>query len=331
MRFTTLAVAVVAVAFALTAQAQQPIIIKFSHVVAIDTPKGKAAEYFKKLAEERTKGRVKVELYPNSSLFKDGEEVEALQLGSVQMLAPSLAKFGPLGVREFEVFDLPYIFDDYNDLHKVTQGPVGAALLKKLESKGIVGIAYWDNGFKVMSANKPIRVPADYKGLKMRIQSSKVLGDEIKALGGIPQVMAFSEVYQSLQTGVVDGTENPPSNFYTQKMHEVQKYLALTEHGYLGYAVIVNKKFWDALPADVRATLETAMKDATKLANDIAKKENEDSIEAVRKSGRTEIIKLTAAEKAALKKALTPVHKENESRVGAETLAAVYKETGFKP
>ena len=283
MRFARLAVAAVALAFGLTAHAQQPIVIKFSHVVAIDTPKGKAAEYFKKLAEERTKGRVKVEVYPNSSLFKDGEEMEALQLGSVQMLAPSLAKFGPLGVREFEVFDLPYIFDDYDELHKVTQGPVGAALFKKLESKGIVGLAYWDNGFKVMSANKPIRVPADYKGLKMRIQSSKVLGDEIKALGAIPQVMAFSEVYQALQTGVVDGTENPPSNFYTQKMHEVQKYLALTNHGYLGYAVIANKKFWDGLPADIRTALEGAMKDATKFANDIAKKENDDALEAVRK------------------------------------------------
>jgi C4-dicarboxylate-binding protein DctP len=331
MRFATLAVAAVALAFGLTAHAQQPIVIKFSHVVAIDTPKGKAAEYFKKLAEERTKGRVKVELYPNSSLFKDGEEVEALQLGSVQMLAPSLAKFGPLGLREFEVFDLPYIFDDYGELHKVTQGPVGAALLKKLESKGIVGLAYWDNGFKVMSANKPIRVPADYKGLKMRIQSSKVLGDEIKALGGIPQVMAFSEVYQSLQTGVVDGTENPPSNFYTQKMQEVQKYLALTNHGYLGYAVIANKKFWDGLPADIRTALEGAMKDATKFANDIAKKENDDSLEAVRKTGKTEIITLTPEQKAAMKKALAVVHKENESRVGKDTIAAVYKETGFTP
>jgi len=331
MRFKRFAAAAIVLAFALPAYAQQPIVIKFSHVVAVDTPKGKAAEYFKKLAEERTKGRVKVELYPNSALFKDGEEMEALQLGSVQMLAPSLAKFGPLGVREFEVFDLPYIFDDYNELHKVTQGPVGAALFKKLESKGIVGLAYWDNGFKVMSANKPIRVPADYKGLKMRIQSSKVLGDEIKALGGIPQVMAFSEVYQSLQTGVVDGTENPPSNFYTQKMQEVQKYLALTDHGYLGYAVIANKKFWDGLPADIRTALDGAMKDATKFANDIAKKENDDSIEAVRKTGKTQILTLTADEKAAMKKALVVVHKENEARVGKDTIAEVYKETGFKP
>jgi C4-dicarboxylate-binding protein DctP len=326
-----LVVTLFALAATFGALAQQPIIIKFSHVVALDTPKGKAAEYFKKLAEERTKGRVKVEVYPNSSLFKDGEEMEALQLGSVQMLAPSLAKFGPLGVREFEVFDLPYIFDNYDELHKVTNGPVGAALFKKLESKGIVGLAYWDNGFKVMSANKPIRMPADYKGLKLRIQSSKVLGDEVKALGGIPQVMAFSEVYQALQTGVVDGTENPPSNFYTQKMYEVQKYLALTDHGYLGYAVIANKKFWDGLPADIRTAVDGAMKDATKFANDIAKKENEDAIEAVRKTGKTEIISLTAEQKAEMKKALVVVHKDNEARVGKDTIAEVYKETGFKP
>ncbi len=330
-RFALAALTSAILAVTSTASAQQPIVIKFSHVVAVDTPKGKAADYFKKLAEERSKGRVKVEVYPNSQLFKDGEEMEPVQLGSVQMLAPSLAKFGPLGVREFEVFDLPYMFDDYAELHKVTAGPVGAGLFKKLESKGIVGLAYWDNGFKVMSANKPIRMPADYKGLKMRIQSSKVLGDEMKALGSIPQVMAFSEVYQALQTGVVDGTENPPSNFYTQKMQEVQKYLALTNHGYLGYAVIVNKKFWDGLPADIRTTLEGAMKDATKFANDIAQKENDDALEAVRKTGKTEILTLTAEQKSAMKKALVVVHKENESRVGKDTLAEVYKETGFKP
>jgi C4-dicarboxylate-binding protein DctP len=326
-----LAAAAAMLSLAGVAFAQQPIVIKFSHVVAVDTPKGKGAEYFKKIAEERTKGRVKVEVYPNSTLFKDGEEMEALQLGSVQMLAPSLAKFGPLGVREFEVFDLPYIFDSYDELHKVTSGPVGQALFKKLESKKIIGLAYWDNGFKDMSANKPLKTPADYKGIKMRIQSSKVLGDQMKALGAIPQVMAFSEVYQALQTGVVDGTENPPSNFYTQKMHEVQKYLTLTNHGYLGYAVIVNKKFWDDLPPDIRTTLEGAMKDATKYANDIAKKENDDALEAVRKSGRTQIITLSPEEKAAMKKALVAVHKENESRVGKETIAEVYRETGFKP
>ncbi len=314
-----------------SAVAQTPIVIKFSHVVAVNTPKGKAADKFKELAEQRTNGRVKVEVYPNSSLFKDGEEMDALQLGSVQMLAPSLAKFGPLGVRDFEVFDLPYIFSSYDDLHKVTEGPVGAQLFKKLEPKGIVGLAYWDNGFKDMSANKPIRMPEDYKGLKMRIQSSKVLNDQMKALGAIPQVMAFSEVYQGLQTGVVDGTENPPSNFYTQKMNEVQKYLALTDHGYLGYAVIVNKKFWDGLPADIRTQLESAMRDATKYGNDIAKKENDDALANVKKAGTTEIMTLTADQKAAMRKALIPVHKENESRIGADTINAVYSAVGFKP
>jgi C4-dicarboxylate-binding protein DctP len=330
MKFARLIVALFASALACGAVAQQPIVIKFSHVVANETPKGKGAEYFKKLAEERTKGRVRVDVYPNSQLYKDGEEMEALQLGSVHMLAPSLAKFGPLGVREFEVYDLPYIFDDYAELHKVTEGPVGAMLFKKLESKGIIGLAYWDNGFKVMSANKPLKTPADFKGLKMRIQSSKVLEAQMRALGALPQVMSFSEVYQSLQTGVVDGTENPPSNFYTQKMQEVQKFLTLSDHGYLGYAVIVNKKFWDALPADIRTALESAMKDATKYANDIAKKENDDAIEAVRKSGKTQILTLTADEKAAWKKALTSVHKENEGRIGKDIIEAVYKETGFK-
>jgi C4-dicarboxylate-binding protein DctP len=313
------------------ALAQQPIVIKFSHVVAVNTPKGKGAEYFKKLAEERTSGKVKVEVYPNSSLFKDGEEMEALQLGSVQMLAPSVSKFGPLGAREFEIFDFPYMFDTFDELHKVTEGAVGKALFKKLESKGITGLAYWDNGFKDMSANKALRKPEDMKGLKMRIQSSKVLDSEMRAFGALPQVMAFSEVYQAMQTGVVDGSENPPSNFYTQKMHEVQKYLTLTDHGVIEYAVIVNKKFWDGLPADIRTALEGAMKDATKYANDIAKKENEDALAAVKASGKTEIITLTPQEKAAWKKVALAVHNENESRVGKETIAAVYKETGFKP
>jgi C4-dicarboxylate-binding protein DctP len=311
--------------------AQQPIIIKFSHVVAVDTPKGKAAEKFKELAEKRLPGKVKVEVYPNSTLYKDGEEMEALSLGSVQLLAPSLAKFGPLGAREFEVFDLPYIFDDYTELHKVTEGPAGKALFKKLESKGLVGLAYWDNGFKILSSNKPLKTPADVKGQKMRIQSSQVLQAQMRALGALPQTMAFSEVYQALQTGVVDGTENPPSNLYTQKMHEVQKHAIVSNHGYLGYAVIANKKFWDGLPADVRAGLEAAMVEATKYANQIAKEENDQALEKVKASGKTQVYVPTAQEKAAWKKALVGVHKEMEGRIGKDTIQAVYNETGFKP
>ncbi|MDD5758034.1 MAG: TRAP transporter substrate-binding protein [Desulfobulbaceae bacterium] len=325
-----LVITVVALTIPHMAQAEE-ILIKFSHVVAQQTPKGQAAEYFKKLAEERTAGRVKVEVYPNSQLFKDKEEMEALQMGSVQMLAPSLAKFGPLGLKEFEAFDLPFIFDDFDDLHKVTQGPVGVKLLKKLETKGLIGLGYWDNGFKVMSANKPIRNVEDFKGLKMRIQSSKVLDSEMRSVGAIPQVMAFSEVYQALQTGVVDGTENPPSNLYTQKMHEVQKYVTVSRHGYLGYAVLVNKKFWQGLPDDIRTTLEGCMKEATDFANSIAKEDNAKALAAVKDSGRSEIITLTPEERAAWRKAMNKAHLDNMSRIGADIVKEIYAETGYKP
>lgn len=313
------------------AASADPIIIKFSHVVANNTPKGKASDFFAKRAAELTKGKVKVEVYPNSSLYKDKEEMEALQIGAVQMLAPSLAKFGPLGVKEFEAFDIPFIFDNYAELHKITQGPIGAGLLAKLEPKGIKGLAFWDNGFKSFSANTPIRTPADLKGKKMRIQSSKVLEEEMRSVGAIPQVIAFSEVYQALSTGVVDGTENPISNFYTQKMYEVQKYLTLTNHGYLGYAVIVNKKFWDGLPADIRGELEQAMKEATDYANKIAQEENDTALEEVKKSGKTTVYTPTKEERMAFKKAMAPVHTKMADRVGSDLLQSIYKETGTDP
>ena len=211
------------------------------------------ARKFKELAEKYTNGKVKVEVYPNSTLYKDKEELEALQLGAVQMLAPSNSKFGPIGIKDFEVFDLPFLLPNLASLRKVTDGPIGKKMLTLLDAKGMVGLAYWDNGFKEMSANKPLHMPADYKGLKFRIQSSKVLEAQFRLLGATPQVMAFSEVYQALQTGVVDGQENTASNIYTQKMHEVQKYTTLTNHGYIGYVVVVNKKFWDGLPARTSA------------------------------------------------------------------------------
>ena len=309
------------------AYAQAPIVIKFSHVVATDTPKGQAAERFKQLAEKATNGKVKVELYPNSQLYKDKEELEALQLGAVQMLAPSLAKFGPLGVKEFEAFDLPYIFPTKTALYNVTEGEIGKSLLKKLEPKGITGLAYWDNGFKVMSANKPLHNPADFKGLKMRIQSSKVLDAQMRALGANPQVLAFSEVYQALQTGVVDGTENPPSNMYTQKMHEVQKHVTVSNHGYLGYAVIVNKKFWDGLPPEIRAQLEKAMREATTFEKAIAQRDNDQALDAIKKAGKTQIYTLTVQEQAEWRKALAPVQKAMEGRIGKDLISAINKES----
>jgi C4-dicarboxylate-binding protein DctP len=309
--------------------AQPPIVIKFSHVVAPETPKGKAAQRFKELAEARTGGRVRIELYPNSQLYKDKEEMEALQLGSVQMLAPSLAKFGPLGVKEFEVFDLPFLFKDTEAFRAITDGPLGAELFRKLEPKGIRGLAYWDNGFQIMSANRPLRQVADFKGLKLRIQSSKVLDAQMRALGAVPQVMAFSELYQALQTGLVDGTEGVPSNFYTQNIHEVQKHMTLSNHGHLAYAVIVNRKFWDGLPGDIRSALEAALKEATSHANSIASSENAAALQAIKASGRTRIHTPTAAEMNAWKKALMPVHREMEARVGKATIEAAYRAAGF--
>src|SRR6201986_5139235 len=325
------AATVAALALAGPAAAQSPIVIKFSHVVAADTPKGKAAEKFKELAEKYTNGKVKVEVYPNSTLYKDKEELEALQLGAVQMLAPSNSKFGPIGVKEFEGFDLPYILPDLKTLRKVTDGPLGARLLKLLDTKGMTGLAYWDNGFKQMSANKKLIAPADYKGLKFRIQSSKVLEAQFRTLGASPQVMAFSDVYQALQTGVVDGQENTWSNIYTQKMHEVQKYATVTNHGYIGYVVVVNKKFWDGLPADVRDELSKAMKEATEFGNSQSAKENDEALEAIKKTGKTEIITLTADQDEAMRKAMMPVYKDVASRVGQPLIDEFLKETGRGP
>lgn len=331
--FLALIVATLTCSSQVLAQVQAPIIIKFSHVVSSNAPKGKAAERFKLLAEKATKGRVRIELFPNSTLYKDREELEALQLGAVQMLAPSLAKFGPLGVKEFELFDLPYIFPGKDVLYRVTEGQIGKAIFKKLEPKGIIGLSYWDNGFKIMSANRPLHLPADFQGLKMRIQSSKVIEAQMRALGVNPQVMAFSEVYEALQTGVVDGTENPPSNLYAHKMHEVQSHVTVSHHGYLGYAVIVNKKFWEGLPADIRRSLDGAMKEATQYANAIAQQENDQALEAVRKTGKTRVHVLTEQEKAEWRKVLVPVQKEMQDRIGRDLVLGVSREAasmGYK-
>src|SRR6266852_1446114 len=238
------ALAVAAAAGIKPAAAQSPIVIKFSHVVTPDAPKGKASEKFKELAEKYTSGKVKVELYPNSSLYKDKEELEALQLGAVQMLAPSTAKFGPLGFTEFDSLDLPFIFHDEAAFRKFANSDLAKQMFEKLEANGVKGLAYWDNGFHVMAANKPIHNVKDFQGLKLRIQGSKVLNATTRAWGAIPQVMAFSEVYQALQTGVVDGLENVPSNIWTQKFFEVVKYIAVSYHVHLSYAVVTNGKSW---------------------------------------------------------------------------------------
>jgi C4-dicarboxylate-binding protein DctP len=315
---------------AMSASAQNPIIIKFSHVVANDTPKGKGALKFKELAEKYTNGKVKVEVYPNSQLFKDKEEIEALQLGSVQMLAPSTAKFAPLGAKEFEALDLPWLFKDEATYTKAMKGPVGQWLFKKLESKGITGLAYWDNGFHMVSSNRPLLNPSDFQGLKIRISGSKIADRYFRDVGSIPQIMAFSEVYQALQTGVVDGCENTASNYLTQKFHEVQKHITVSYHAHLQYAVIVNSKFWSGLPADIRTQLDKAMAEATDYTNSIASKENEDALAEIKASGKTTLHYLTPEQKLAWQKAMQPTYKWAKGRVGGEVLDLLAKELDIK-
>ncbi len=303
-----------------------PIVIKFSHVVSPETPKGRAALRFKEVLERRANGRVKVEVYPNSTLYKDGDEMDALLAGNAHIIAPSLSKFSPLGITEFEVFDLPYIFPSKSMLRRITDGPIGLELLKKLEPKGVQGLAFWDNGFKVMSANRPLKKPADFKALKMRIQASKVLDAQMRALGAIPVPMGLKDAVEAIKGGTVDGTENPPSNLYSQKMYEHQKYVTVSNHGYLGYAVIANKKFWDGLPPDIRVYMKLAMIDATRYANLYAEQENNEALAKVRASGKSEVYDLSVDERESWRKALMPVHKEMTPRVGKELLQAIYKE-----
>jgi C4-dicarboxylate-binding protein DctP len=311
--------------------AQAPIVIKFSHVVAADAPKGKASDRFKELAEKYTAGKVKVEVYANSTLYKDKEELEALQLGAVQLLAPSTSKFGPLGFSEFEALDLPFIFHDEAAFKAFANSALAKQMFAKLETKGVKGLAYWDNGFHVMGANKQIRNVKDFQGLKLRIQGSKVLDATTKAWGAIPQVMAFSEVYQALQTGVVDGLENVPSNFWTQKFYEVIKYIAVSHHGHLSYAVVSNNKFWNDLPPDVRQGLEKALAESTDYFNSIAKKENDDALEDIKKTGKVQVYPLTPQERKSWVDAVLSVHKDMEKRIGKDTIAALYKVVDFKP
>ncbi|HMK80183.1 MAG TPA: DctP family TRAP transporter solute-binding subunit [Xanthobacteraceae bacterium] len=327
---TALTGAAIAAAYGRPGWAQSPIVIKYSHVVANDTPKGKGSLRFKELAEKYTGGKVKVEVYPNSSLYKDKEEIEALQLGSVQMLGPSTAKFAPLGVKEFEALDLPWLFKDDATYDRAMKGEIGHWLFRKLEPKGITGLGYWDNGFHMASANRPLLNPADFQGLKIRISGSKIADRYFRELGSIPQILAFSEVYQALQTGVVDGCENTPSNYVTQKFHEVQKHITVSYHAHLQYAVIVNSRFWNSLPADIRAQAEKAMNEATDYTNSIAQKENADALDEIKRSGKTELHYLTEGQRKAWQLAMAPTYQWAKSRVGVEVLDVVSKNLDVK-
>ena len=298
-----------------------PVTIKFSHVVAADTPKGKGALLFKKLAEERLPGKVKVEVYPNSSLFGDANEMEALALGDVQIIAPSLSKFDRY-TKKLQLFDLPFLFDDIEAVDRFQTGAEGKKLLSVMDDKGFVGLGYWHNGMKQLSANKPLRLPGDAAGLKFRIQNSDVLLAQFRALGANPQKMAFAEVYQALQVGTVDGQENTWSNIYSQKYYEVQKFITESNHGVLDYMVVTSNDFWQGLPDDVRGELTRIMDEVSADVNRNANELNEGDKKRIEEAGTSRIIELDKDQRQAWKKQMEPVWGKFEDAIGADTLAA---------
>ncbi len=305
------------------AASDKGVTLRFSHVVAEETPKGLAANRFKVLVEQRSGGRIRVLIYPDTQLYGDADEMQALQLGAVEMLAPSLSKFGPIGFPEFEMFDLPFLFGQVADVRRITQGPLGQRLLERLKRHGMIGLGYFDNGFKQMSANRPLLSPADFVGLRMRIQASRVIAAQMRALGAQPVSLPFSETRQALEAGVVDGTENPVSNFWTQRMDEVQTDLSLTEHGYLGYAVVVNQRFWLSLSLDDRELLEQALREALAYGNKIADTQNDKALATLRQAGTTRIHVLSEAQRERLRHAVEPVHKALASRIGLSWINAM--------
>ena len=319
--FTAITFVAVTLLFGFSATAQTPIVIKLSHVVAENTPKGQASLKFKELAEKKLPGKVQVQVFPSSQLFGDAKEMEALLLNDVQIIAPSLSKFDRY-TKKIQVFDLPFIFKDAEAALRFENSKEGKALLKSMEDKGLIGLNYWGNGMRHFSANKDFRLPQDVKGLKFRIQASDVYEAIMKSLGANGQKMAFAEVYQALQTGVVDGQENSFSNTYSQKFHEVQKTIIESNHGILDYMVVVNAKWWNGLPADVKKGLTEAMNEATVFNNQIAKQKNDEARAAIEAAGKAKIVKLTDAQLAEWKKAMQPVYKQFEADIGADLIKA---------
>lgn len=299
------------------------LVVKFSHVVAEDTPKHKAALKFKEVAEKLSNGNIEVQVFPNSQLYKDAEEFGALQSNAVQYLAPGTAKFS-VTVPEWQVFDLPYIFPTSDAVIKVADGPIGQDLYKKLTSQKMLGVALWDNGFRYFTNNKhQMKQPSDFVGLKFRADG-KPAETLVKALGGSAQVMAFAEVFSALQQGVVDGQVNTFSNIYSMKFHEVQKYMTLSgPMSYLGYVVVTNADRYSKLPDSQRKVLDEAMKEATAYERQIAQKENDDAFQKLKESGKLETYTLNDSEVAAWKKAAASVYPDYEKQIGKDLIDKV--------
>ena len=301
--------------------AEQTYLIKFPHVTAPGTPKGRTADRFKELAEERFPGRVTVEVYPSSQLMNDDDSLEALAFGEIQMIAVSLSKFDRL-TQAFQIFDLPFLFPDLSKVEEFQGSPAGQDLLNVITDKGFLGLAFWHNGMKQFSAPEPLRLPNDARGLKFRIMESDVLQAQVQAIGGNPQKMALGEVYQALQTGAIDAQENTWSNIFSSKFYEVQPYVMDTNHGYIGYLVAVNPDFWRSLPDDIRLGLEEAVAEATAWGNAQSEAINQEARSKVEASGRSEIVELTADELAAWRTAMAPVWEQFEQDIGAERIEA---------
>ncbi len=315
----TLAGLVLAVASAF-AQAE-PIVIKFSHVVAEDTPKGKGALMFKRLVEERLPGQVSVEVYPNSSLYDDANELEALRNNEVQLLAPSLAKFEQY-TKQLQVFDLPFLFDDLDAVNRFQKRAKGRQLLRAMEDENITGLAYWHNGMKQLSATRALRMPSDASGLAFRIQPSAVLESQFAQLGAAANKIAFSKVFTSLQDGTVQGAENPWSNIYSQKMHTVQPYITETNHGVLDYMLVSNTRFWFGIPHQIRTELEGIIDEVTYEVNRAAEDANQADRASILQAGTSEIITLTPEEREAWRAKMRPVWQQFGSVIGEDIINA---------
>jgi len=299
----------------------EPMVLKFSHVVAEHTPKGQAALKFKEAAERLLPGKVKVEVYPNSQLFGDAKEMEAIALGDVQFIATSMSKFGKY-TKKLQVFDLPFMFKDMEAVSRFEHSKVGRLLLHSMENRNYLGLAYWHNGLSQMSANKPLLLPEDAKGLKFRIQQSDIIQASYEGIGANVQKLAFSEVYQALQVGTVNAQENTWSNIYSKKFYEVQKHFTESNSRVIDYMVLVNAKWWKGLPADIRNGLEKAMEEATAANNKIADDLNEEAKKKIIASGVTTIHQLTPAQHAAWVKAMHPVWSKFRNQIGGDIVDA---------
>ena len=296
------------------------IVIKFSHVVSEFTPKGLAARRFAELVHERTQGRVEVQVYPNSQLYMDGEETDALINNHVQMIAPATAKMTEY-FKELYLLDLPFLFEDYAQVHRFIDSDAGRKLLQSAKGQGMISLAMWDNGFKVMTSNRPLYTPDDFRGLRFRIMPSRVLDAQFVQLGAEARDIPFSDVFAALEKGWVDAAENTPSNIYSKKFYTVQEHLTISNHGYLGYLVLTNESFWTALPDDIRTILETTLAEVTEWEREIAQEQNERDLQRIINSGQIEIYELSESDKAVWKEALLPVHQLFLPEIGVDLLS----------